>query len=150
MVEISCTYRAILGKHTMNKKEVNTVVCETSSVDEYCQITGVGRNTTYEDIRLGKIPVIRSGKRLRIPNRWIERQLNGDGLGHPPPDAESNDGPQVAKVIYPSGGDTQDAEARTAINAIIDVLKGVGSDVRDTRDPGATANAVRSQIPNPK
>ncbi|MCH9036382.1 MAG: hypothetical protein IH860_03550 [Chloroflexi bacterium] len=33
---------------------------------------------------------------------------------------------QASKINDPSGGATQDAEARTAINALIDTLEGIG------------------------
>ncbi len=39
---------------------------------------------------------------------------------------KGSDGSQTAKIDDPAGGGTVDAEARTAINAIIDALENVG------------------------
>ena len=52
--------------------------CLTVSVEEAGEILGCSRNTAYEAVRRGEIPVIRLGKLLRVPKTALERLLNGD------------------------------------------------------------------------
>lgn len=59
-------------------------------------------------------------------NGKVYRKQGGDELVVRPGGKITADGTQAAKINDPSGGATQDAEARTAINAIIDALEGVG------------------------
>ena len=49
----------------------------TFSVDETAKILGVGRNSAYEAIARGEIPVVKVGKRLLVPKAALERLLNG-------------------------------------------------------------------------
>lgn len=50
----------------------------TLSVDETAKILGVGRNSAYEAIARGEIPVIRVGKRLLVPKAALEKLLSGN------------------------------------------------------------------------
>ena len=50
--------------------------CLTVSVEEAGEILGCSRNTAYEAVRRGEIPVIRIGKRLLVPKAALERLLN--------------------------------------------------------------------------
>ena len=50
--------------------------CMTVSVEEAGEILGCSRNTAYEAVRRGEIPVIRIGKRLLVPKAALERLLN--------------------------------------------------------------------------
>ena len=52
--------------------------CLTVSVEEAGEILGCSRNTAYEAVRRGEIPVIRIGKLLRVPKAALERLLNGE------------------------------------------------------------------------
>jgi len=55
--------------------------CLTVSVEEAGEILGCSRNTAYEAVRRGEIPVIRIGKRLLVPKAALERLLSGGGSG---------------------------------------------------------------------
>ena len=52
--------------------------CMTVSVEEAGEILGCSRNTAYEAVRRGEIPVIRIGKRLLVPKAALQRLLNGE------------------------------------------------------------------------
>ena len=52
--------------------------CMTVSVEEAGKALGCSRNTAYEAVRRGEIPVIRIGKLLRVPKAALERLLNGE------------------------------------------------------------------------
>jgi excisionase family DNA binding protein len=47
----------------------------TLSVDETAKCLGIGRNSAYEAIARGEIPVIRVGKRLLVPKAALETLL---------------------------------------------------------------------------
>jgi excisionase family DNA binding protein len=49
----------------------------TFSVTETARILGIGRNSAYEAVARGEIPVIRVGKRLLVPKAALEKLLNG-------------------------------------------------------------------------
>lgn len=49
----------------------------TFSVTETAKILGIGRNSAYEAVARGEIPVIRVGKRLLVPKAALEKLLNG-------------------------------------------------------------------------
>ena len=49
----------------------------TLTVDETAKILGVGRNSAYEAIARGEIPVVKVGKRLLVPKAALEKLLNG-------------------------------------------------------------------------
>jgi excisionase family DNA binding protein len=48
---------------------------KTVNVEEAGRILGVGRNSAYEAVRRGEIPVIKIGKLLRVPVVALERML---------------------------------------------------------------------------
>jgi excisionase family DNA binding protein len=48
---------------------------KTVNVEEAGQILGIGRNSAYEAVRRGEIPVIKIGKLLRVPVAALERML---------------------------------------------------------------------------
>ena len=48
----------------------------TLTVDEAARILGVGRNSAYQAIARGELPVIRVGKRLLVPKAALEKLLN--------------------------------------------------------------------------
>ena len=47
----------------------------TLTVDETAKCLGIGRNSAYEAIARGEIPVVRVGKRLLVPKAALERLL---------------------------------------------------------------------------
>lgn len=51
---------------------------ETSSIVAAAKRLGIGRNQAYEAARRGDIRVIRIGKRMLVPNAWLDRVLSGD------------------------------------------------------------------------
>jgi len=50
----------------------------TLTVTECAKRLGIGRNSAYEAISRGEIPVIRVGKRLLIPKAALEKMLSGN------------------------------------------------------------------------
>jgi excisionase family DNA binding protein len=48
---------------------------QTISVEDAGRILGIGRNSAYEAVRRGEIPVIKIGKLLRVPVVALERML---------------------------------------------------------------------------
>ena len=50
----------------------------TISVDTYWQVMGISRSLAYSLIRDGSIPVIRLGRRLRIPSAAVLKMLEGE------------------------------------------------------------------------
>ena len=51
---------------------------QTLTVTEVARCLGIGRNSAYEAIARGEIPVIRVGKRLLVPKAALEKMLSGD------------------------------------------------------------------------
>jgi len=49
----------------------------TFTVEETAKILGIGRNSAYEAVARGEIPVIRVGKRLLVPKAALEKLLSG-------------------------------------------------------------------------
>ncbi len=47
----------------------------TLSVPEAAQVLGIGRNSAYEAVRRGEIPVIKIGARLVVPVAGLRRLL---------------------------------------------------------------------------
>jgi len=47
----------------------------TLTVDEAARCLGIGRNSAYEAIARGEIPVIKVGKRLLVPKAALEKML---------------------------------------------------------------------------
>jgi excisionase family DNA binding protein len=50
--------------------------CQTVSVEEAGKILGYSRNTTYEAIQRGEVPVIRLGRKIRVPKAALQRLLD--------------------------------------------------------------------------
>jgi len=50
----------------------------TLTVTECAKLLGIGRNSAYEAISRGEIPVIRVGKRLLVPKTALAKMLSGD------------------------------------------------------------------------
>jgi len=51
---------------------------QTLTVTEVARCLGIGRNSAYEAIARGEIPVIRVGKRLLVPKVAFEKWLSGE------------------------------------------------------------------------
>ena len=52
--------------------------CQTVSVEEAAKILGYSRNTAYEAVKSGQLPVIRiGGRKIRVPKVALERILAG-------------------------------------------------------------------------
>lgn len=49
---------------------------QTATVEEAARILGIGRNSAYEAVRQGTIPVIRIGRRILVPLAALERLLD--------------------------------------------------------------------------
>lgn len=49
----------------------------TFTVDETAKMLGIGRNSAYEAIARGEIPIIKFGKRLLVPKTALEKLLDG-------------------------------------------------------------------------
>jgi excisionase family DNA binding protein len=49
------------------------------SVPEAGQLLGLSRNSAYEAARRREIPVLRFGRKLRVPRLALERLLRGEG-----------------------------------------------------------------------
>jgi excisionase family DNA binding protein len=52
----------------------------TLSVNEYAAVMEVGRSTAYASVAAGEVPVIRIGKRIRIPTAAVRRMLELDDI----------------------------------------------------------------------
>ena len=50
----------------------------TLSVEECAKRLGIGRNSAYEAVARGEIPVIRVGKRLLVPKAQLDKLLTGE------------------------------------------------------------------------
>jgi excisionase family DNA binding protein len=51
----------------------------TWTVTQCAELLGIGRNSAYEAVNRGEIPVIRIGKRILVPRAALERLLAGRG-----------------------------------------------------------------------
>lgn len=51
---------------------------QTVSVSEAAKILGIGRQTAYDLVALGKLPYVRLGKRILIPRKALDRLLEGN------------------------------------------------------------------------
>ena len=47
----------------------------TVTVEEAARLLGIGRNSAYEAVRRGELPVIRLGRRYLVPRAALERML---------------------------------------------------------------------------
>jgi len=54
----------------------------TLSVPEAGRLLGLSRNAAYEAARRREIPVLRFGRKLRVPRVALERLLSGEGNEH--------------------------------------------------------------------
>jgi excisionase family DNA binding protein len=52
-------------------------VVQTVTVEQAAKILGIGRHLAYEAVREGTLPVLRFGRKIRIPKAAIERMLSG-------------------------------------------------------------------------
>ncbi|MRH92592.1 helix-turn-helix domain-containing protein [Nocardia sp. SYP-A9097] len=50
----------------------------TISIPDAARILGIGRSTVYAAVKLGELPAIRVGHRVRIPSKWIREALRVD------------------------------------------------------------------------
>lgn len=62
-------------------KKVETIERASLSVEEFCAAHGIGRTTFYEQLKLGRIRVVKCGRRTLVPaterDAWLGR-LAGD------------------------------------------------------------------------
>ena len=65
--------------NNVNKKKAGVIKMEndklTLTVDETAKYLGIARNSAYEAIARGEIPVIKVGKRLLVPKAALEQLL---------------------------------------------------------------------------
>jgi excisionase family DNA binding protein len=52
------------------------IECQTITVEEAGRVLGISRNTAYEAARTGQLPVIRLGRRMRVPKVALQRLLD--------------------------------------------------------------------------
>ncbi|MFD3329002.1 excisionase family DNA-binding protein [Streptomyces sp. NPDC058701] len=45
------------------------------SVEEAAGLLGVGRSTAYEEIRLGRLRTVRSGRRRLVPTEYVDEYV---------------------------------------------------------------------------
>ena len=66
---------------SVNRKKAGVIIMEndklTLTVDETAKCLGIGRNSAYEAVARGEIPVIKVGKRLLVPKAALEKLLDG-------------------------------------------------------------------------
>ena len=66
----------------MNPHETNTAASqqkpETYSVPEAGRIVRLGKNASYDAARRGELPVLRFGRKLRVPRVALERLPAGE------------------------------------------------------------------------
>jgi excisionase family DNA binding protein len=49
--------------------------CQTFKVQEAAKILGVSRNTAYDAVKTGQLPIIKIGRRFLVPRAALERML---------------------------------------------------------------------------
>ncbi len=54
---------------------------QTLTVEEAARALGIGRNTAYEAVRQGTLPVVRIGKRYLVPRAALHAMLSGAVTG---------------------------------------------------------------------
>lgn len=69
---------------------------QTFTVEQAARIMGIGRNSAYEAIRRGEIPVLRIGRRLLVPKKALEDMLSS-GSRHEP-EAVHNERSLIVRV----------------------------------------------------
>ncbi len=52
------------------------IQCLTWSVEEAGRLLGYSRNTAYEAVHTGELPVIRLGRKIRVPKVALQRLLD--------------------------------------------------------------------------
>ena len=50
--------------------------CQTMSVEEAAKILGISRNLAYAAVKTAKLPAIRFGRKIRVPDAVVERLLD--------------------------------------------------------------------------
>jgi excisionase family DNA binding protein len=48
---------------------------KTCSVAEAAKILGISRNTAYDAVKSGQVPIVKIGRRLLVPRAALERML---------------------------------------------------------------------------
>jgi excisionase family DNA binding protein len=48
---------------------------QTLKIEEAAKILGISRNTAYEAVKSGQVPIIKIGRRLLVPRAALERML---------------------------------------------------------------------------
>jgi excisionase family DNA binding protein len=56
---------------------MDNIECRTVSVEEAARAIRISRNGAYEAANRGELPVIRLGRRLRVPKAALDRMLDG-------------------------------------------------------------------------
>lgn len=55
---------------------MNTTEKKAYSINEFCQLFSIGRTKTYDEIKEGRLPIIKIGSRTLIKaddaNQWLE------------------------------------------------------------------------------
>ena len=54
----------------------------TLTIAETAKILGLSKGKTYEEAKLGRLPVIRFGRRILVPRKAFERMLEQVGPQH--------------------------------------------------------------------
>jgi excisionase family DNA binding protein len=49
--------------------------CQTLKIEEAAKILGISRNTAYEAVKSGQVPIVKIGRRLLVPRAALERML---------------------------------------------------------------------------
>jgi excisionase family DNA binding protein len=65
-------------KRTTKLHKTVEAVRRTVTIAEAGMLLGVGRNSAYEAVKSGQIPVIKIGRRMVVPVAALERLLDGD------------------------------------------------------------------------
>lgn len=62
-----------MSEHQVGRRSADR---QTVTVEEAAKILGIGRNTAYEAVKQGEIPVIRIGRRILVSRVALERLLD--------------------------------------------------------------------------
>jgi excisionase family DNA binding protein len=74
-------YRVIAGRKNRPSKGVAMSDPEFLRIREAAEVMQVGRDTTYNLVREGKIPSVRIGNQIRIPRRALIEHLEREAEG---------------------------------------------------------------------
>ena len=90
---MSVTVRILRGILTNSQQQPNptrerAMVAEqqerlTLTPEECARLLGIGRTACYEAIRVGRIPVVKIGKRYLIPKAALQKMLDAAGSDNP-------------------------------------------------------------------